>query len=156
MNDTQPRKNNHDIRLRLGLITLAIGLVIFTLGVKPSLFGIDRSPVTGFVQLAVLLIGLALMCIGGYAALNPFWNGSQKSIIADIGLRVVATGYVIAVVASLADIFGFGSQPFPRVPSFGPVQALGVMLGEAAIAIGFLLFIHYPDRRRHENEERVG
>jgi hypothetical protein len=156
MNDTTPRKSNMDSRLRLGLITLVIGLVIFTLGVKPSLFGIDRSPVTGFVQLAVLLIGLALMCAGGYAGLNLFWNGTQKSIVADIGLRLVATGYVIAVVASLADIFGFGSQLSPRVPSFGPVQALGVMLGEATVAIGFLLFIHYPGRRNLENREGAG
>jgi multisubunit Na+/H+ antiporter MnhG subunit len=84
------------------------------------------------------------MCVGGYFSLNALWNGTQKTIVADIGLRLVSTGYVVAVASGMADIFGIGSHPFPNVPYFGPWQAVGVMLGEVIIAIGFLMLIPYP------------
>jgi hypothetical protein len=48
---------------------------------------------------------------------------------------------VISVACGMADIFGFGSQPFPNIPYFGPLQATGVVIGEAIIALGFLLLI---------------
>ena len=65
----------------------------------------------------------------------------DRSIPADIGLRLVATGYVIAVFSGMADVFGMGSQSAPLAPYFGPVQALGVLIGEIVIALGFLLLI---------------
>jgi hypothetical protein len=111
------------------------------------LFNLDRSPVTGFVQIAVFLVGLAIICIGGYFTLNALWNGSEKTIAADVGLRLVATGYVIAVASGMADVFGFGTHPFPKIPYFGPLQALGVMVGEAVIALGFFMLI--PFHRSH-------
>lgn len=148
MNNTQPRSRlNHGIhhfRIRLGLIVTILGLVIYVLGADPGLFRLDRSPVTGFVQIAVFLVGLAVMCIGGYITLNALWNGRQKSILADIGLRLVSTGYVIAVASGMADIFGLGNHPFPKIPYFGPWQAIGVIIGEAIIALGFLMIIPYP------------
>ena len=137
---------NH-FRLRLGVGATILGLVIYLLGVDPGLFGMDRSPVMGFVQISVLLIGLAFMCLGGYITLNALWNGSQKSILADIGLRLVATGYLVAVASGMADILGFGNHPFPRIPYFGPLQAVGVIIGEVAIALGFLMIIPYPRKR---------
>ena len=73
---------------------------------------------------------------------------SAQTIPADIGTRLVTTGYVIAVFSGMADIFGFGTQLKPRVPFFGPWQSTGVQIGEAVIAIGFLLLIPY---HRHKN-----
>jgi len=71
--------------------------------------------VTGFVQIATFLVGLALMCMGGYIGLNALWNGTEKTIAADIGLRLVATGYVVAVACGMADVFGIGNQPLPEI-----------------------------------------
>jgi hypothetical protein len=130
-------------RIRLGLITTILGLVIFLLGVNPDIFKLDRSPIVGFVQIAVFLVGLAMICLGGYVGLNALWNGSEKSIIADIGLRMVCTGYVIAVASGMADVFGFGTHNFPQIPYFGPMQAIGVMMGEFVIAVGFIMLIPY-------------
>lgn len=141
MNNTNSHNGQSRLRIRLGLSLLILGLLIFVLGTDPALFGLDRSPVTGFVQIAVFLIGLASICMGGYITLSGLWNGSQRSIGADIGLRLVATGYVISVASGMADVFGFGSQPFPKIPYFGPLQAVGVIIGEAVIAFGFLLLI---------------
>lgn len=141
MNDFFSKKANQNLRIRIGLIIAIIGLVIFTLGADPALFRLDRSPVVGFVQIAVFLVGLALICLGGYVALNTLWDDQEKSIAADIGYRLVATGYVFAVISGMADVFGFGSQPFPAIPFFGPWQASGVIFGQIMIIIGFFLLI---------------
>jgi hypothetical protein len=134
-------------RIRFGLVTVILGLLIFVIGAQPGLFKLDRSPVLGFVQIAVFLIGLALICMGGFITLNALWNGRQKTIAADVGLRLVATGYVIAVASGMADVFGFGTHTLPNIPYFGPLQAVGVIIGEIVIAIGFLLLIPFPGRK---------
>lgn len=142
-------------RLRFGLILTLMGWFIFLLGAKPCIFNLDRSPVVGFVQIAVFLVGLAVICIGGYIGLDSFWRNGQKTIAADIGLRLVSTGYVIAVFAGMADVFGFGTQPLPKVPFFGPWQAVGVQIGQAIIAIGFLLLIPWQRRRAESHDKQA-
>jgi hypothetical protein len=131
------------IRLRGGLLITLSGLLLLLVGAKPEWWGLDRSPVVGFVQITVFLIGLATICVGGYMGLAALWSGGRRSILADIGLRLVSTGYVIAVFAGMADVFGMGSQPLPQIPYFGPWQASGVVLGQVVIAIGFLMLIPY-------------
>jgi len=147
MTYSKPRKNNIRTRIRIGMGILILGLLVYILGVDPGLFGLDRSPVVGFVQIAVFLIGLALICLGGYVALNALWNNTEKTIAGDIGFRLVATGYVIAVTSGMADVFGFGTQLFPAIPYFGPFQAMGVIIGEVLIAAGFILLIPYPQSK---------
>ena len=130
-------------RVRIGLSITLAGFLVFLLGARPALFGLDRSPVVGFVQIAVFLIGLALICLGGYMSLASLWRPGMHSIAADIGLRLVATGYLISVFSGMADVFGFGTHIPPQVPYFGPWQATGVEIGEIVIAAGFLLLIPY-------------
>ncbi len=134
--------------VQTGLITTLIGLLIFTMGAKPEWFGLDRSPVVGFVQIAVFLIGLAIICMGGYVGLIALWGDDERSIAADIGLRLVATGYVMAVFTGMADVFGMGTQPLPGVPFFGPLQALGMEIGQGMILLGFILTIPLTRLRR--------
>jgi hypothetical protein len=141
-------------RIRMGLSLTLIGLLIFLIGARPSLFGADRSPVIGFVQIAVFLIGLAIICIGGFISLMSLWKNRQPSIAADIGLRLVATGYVIAVFAGMADVFGVGSHQLPGIPYFGAWQARGVEFGQAVIGIGFLLLIPYGRINNGKTSER--
>ncbi len=142
MNGESPNRVSY-FRIRFSLITVAIGLFIFAVGAKPNWFGWDRSPVVGFIQISVFLVGLALICIGGFVGLSALWGKQQRSIIADIGLRLVGTGYVIAVFTGMADVFGMGTQPPPNIPYFGPWQAVGVLIGQSVIAIGFLMLIPY-------------
>ncbi len=130
-------------RVRFGLGLTLAGFLIFLIGTRPGLFGLDRSPVIGFVQIAVFLIGLAFICLGGYISMMAMWKDEQPSIAADIGLRLVATGYLIAIFTGMADIFGIGSHPLPGVPYFGGLQARGVEIGQVIIAIGFFLLIPY-------------
>lgn len=151
--DTQPGLPYSKRRIRVGLITTLLGFLVFLIGIRPSIFGLDRSPVIGFVQLAVMLIGLAMMCIGGYLSMMALWKNQTPSIAADIGLRLVATGYVIAVFAGMADMFGIGSHALPKIPYFGDWQARGVEIGQFIIGIGFVLLI--PMRRSQSGKKAV-
>jgi hypothetical protein len=131
-------------RVRFGLVVTALGFFVFVVGSKPAWFGWDNSPTVGFIQVAVLLVGLGIICLGGYVSLLALWKGQQqRTIAADIGLRLVATGYVVSVFAGMADVFGMGTQTLPDVPFFGPLQARGIVIGQAIVAIGFLLMIPF-------------
>ena len=136
-------------QIRFGLILAFIGYFMFLLGARPSLFGLDRSRVIGFVQISVFLLGLALITFGSYMTLNGLWPEGKKTIAADIGTRLISTGYVICVFTGIADIFGLGSHPLPDV-FFGPLQARGMSIGMATIAVGFLLMIRYkhPENKK--------
>jgi hypothetical protein len=153
MDDDLTQKRTFDGRLGLGLAISVFGLAMFVLGLTPGFFGLDRSPVVGFVQIAVFRVGLAIICLGGYLTLTVLWGRQEKTIAADIGYRTVATGYVVAAASGMADVFGFGSQPFPSTPYFGQWQALGVMIGEIFIIIGFLLMIPYPIKKSTHSPE---
>jgi len=131
------------LRIRFSLICVGIGLFIFVIGAKPNWFGWDRTPVVGFIQIAFFLLGMALICVGGYVGLSALWGREPRSIIADIGLRLIGTGYVITVFTGMADVFGLGSQSLPNTPFFGPWQAGGVLIGQFVIAVGFLMLIPY-------------
>lgn len=131
-------------RVQFGLIIAVGGFLVLMVGAKPELFLLDRSPVLGFIQVAVMLVGLAFLCIGGYACLSSLWQGQRPSIAAEIGMRIISTGYIIAVFAGLADIFGLGSHPYPEfIPYFGEWQARGVQIAEGFIAIGMLMMLPY-------------
>jgi hypothetical protein len=129
-------------RIRFGLWLAMIGYLIFLLGARPSLFGLDRSPVVGFVQISVFLVGLAFIILGSHLTLSSLWPEGEKTIAAEIGSRLISTGYVICLFTGMADIFGLGSHPLPNV-FFGPLQARGMTLGMMTIAVGFLLMIRY-------------
>src|SRR5512141_1674339 len=103
---TEPTQSLPTERIRFGAVVTAFGLTIFIVGAKPEWFALDRSPVVGFAQIIVFILGLGIICLGGYIGLTSLWGSEEKSIPADIGLRLIATGYVISVFTGMADIFG--------------------------------------------------
>lgn len=131
-------------RIQFGLIVTIGGFQVFLIGIKPELFLLDRSPVLGFIQIAVMLVGLAIICVGGYIAISGLWKGQKPSIAAELGVRIISTGYIVAVFSGFADIFGLGSHPYPEfIPYFGEWQARGVQIAEGFIAIGMLMMLPY-------------
>lgn len=129
-------------RIQIGLAIAVGGFFVFMVGAKPELFLLDRSPVIGFIQIAVMLVGLAFVCLGGYLCLLGLWKGNRLSIAAELGVRLISTGYVIAVFTGLADILGLGSHPTPEfIPYFGEWQARGMQIAEGFIAIGMLMML---------------
>jgi len=120
-----------------------VGLLVFILGVAPDLIGMDRSPVIGFVQVGTWLTGLALLLLGAYLSVRVIRNGRETTLISDVGSRLIATGYVMAAAASLADFIGIGSHPLPTI-YFGPIQVMGLALGALISLIGVILY--WPSR----------
>ncbi|MBI5354522.1 MAG: hypothetical protein HZB50_17925 [Chloroflexi bacterium] len=159
MNPTQPETVTSPVeeplrddpitpRIRFSMAITLLGLLIFAIGAKPVWFNLDRRPVVGFVQISVFLAGLAIICLGGYIGLLTLWWGRERTITSDIGARLIGTGYVVCIFAGLADIFGMGTQAFPKSPYFGPWQASGVLIGQGIIALGFLLLIPFHNSRK--------
>lgn len=131
-------------------MTLAlIGTLIFLIGINPDLIGMNRSLAVGFVQVGVWLTGLAAALLGAYLSLRVVRNGRPKTLLNDIGLRLAATGYVVAAAASLADFIGIGSHAIPAL-KFGRIQVAGLVVGIVVSLIGLALYSHWPSRLRRK------
>jgi len=70
-------------RIQFGLIVAVGGFLIFLVGIRPELSLLDRSPVIGFIQMGVMLVGLAIICVGGYISISGLWMGQKPSIAAE-------------------------------------------------------------------------
>ncbi len=116
-----------------------IGLFIFLIGIYPNLIGMDRSSVVGFVQIGVWLLGLGILLLGATLAMKVIRNGHPTTLRSEVGLRLIATGYVLAVTASFADFLGIGSHALPGI-SYGPLQVTGLALGVIVSLLGVILY----------------
>ncbi len=136
-------------RVRVGLVLMGLGWIMLLVGAKPAWFGLDRSEVIGFIQISVFLLGLGIMIFGCYFSLAAMWQPGKKTIVADIGLRLVSTGYTICFFTGMADILGFGSHHLPGV-YFGQIQERGVQIGLIVTAIGLLCLYRFKPRAPHK------
>ncbi|MBN2555032.1 MAG: hypothetical protein JXA97_03750 [Anaerolineales bacterium] len=129
----------------------AAGILVFTIGIAPQIIGMNRSLVIGFVQIGVWLVGLAMVLVGAFAIVRVVRNRRFMSLRADIGMRLIATGYVVSATASLADFVGVGAQRMPGI-SFGPLQVFGLVMGIFISVFG--LFLYWP--RVPKQDPKVG
>ncbi len=127
---------------RTGWATLSIGLLGTLLGTFPQVLGLDETPGVGLAQLVIILGGIALFTFGGYLiAYAARRRRKHNRLREDIGLRLMATGYVVCAVSALADVLGIGTHNLPIVfPYFGPFQLAGMALGLATIIVGMVLY----------------
>jgi hypothetical protein len=161
-----PPTGSPRLRKRTGIGVALIGMLIFLLGAKPELFGMDRSPVVGFIQIEVFLAGLGLIGLGGYFAMEGLWHDQPKLVVTELGARLVGTGYVIALASGMADVLGLGTRPLPAVPFFGYWQGRGVLIGQLVMLLGFVMMSPLwarvdlkkliPNRRKVKKGKKTG
>ncbi|MCK5052832.1 MAG: hypothetical protein KAR65_01060 [Anaerolineales bacterium] len=137
---------------RLWMTVMLIGLLIFMVGIQPDLIGMNRSVTVGFVQIGVWLTGLAILLVAAYSTVRVIRNGKPTSLRADIGTRLIATGYVVAAVGSLADFIGVGAHRMPVI-YFGPIQMIGLVTGVLLSMLGVILYM--PWTKKIKTEERA-
>jgi hypothetical protein len=144
---TRPEIKDRKLWQRTGIGLAVVGFLILLLGADPGFYGLRDSEPVGIVQIGVFVFGLLLMCLGGYLAVDSLWKRPEKTILAELGVRTMSTGFIFAMVAALADLFGLGTRPFPGQTFFGHWQARGVVIGELAIIIGLLMMVPYPQNK---------
>jgi hypothetical protein len=126
---------------RAGIGVIVFGFFVFVIGRFPGLLGLDITPDIGIVQIGVLLAGITFMTLGAYVYMYATRHRAQpRRLREDIGVRLIATGLVIAYATGFADVLGIGSHFGAERPLFGPLQAWGVALGVLVIIVGVFIY----------------
>lgn len=127
---------------RLGVALIVAGFFVFTIGVFPAIIRLDLTPGFGALQILVFLLGIGLMALGGYIYVYATRQRErQRRLRHEVGVRLLATGYVLCVVSAIADLIGIGSHNLPdTTPYFGLAQSGGVLLGVVVMIFGLFLY----------------
>jgi hypothetical protein len=138
------KPNSSPNRLAQAAVAIvAAGFVTFVIGLFPRLIQLDVTPGVGLVQISVFLIGLALMTLGSYIYLYATRHRARPARLReDIGVRLMATGVIIACASGFADVLGIGTHYGVEQPLFGPLQAASVALSMFIIVFGIFLYSH--------------
>ncbi len=137
---SQPQTNSFNV---IPLIMFVIGTLLSLVSLGAELLGLDLTPGFGIVQMVQLLLGLTLLTM---AAFIHIWlthrRSAPRSLQADIGVRLAATGLVFAYVSGLSDLLQIGTHLEPDFvrPYVGPLQLGGIALGILSIVAGILLY----------------
>lgn len=128
-------------------VLVFLGIVLGFISLAAEFLGLDRTPGFGMIQMFELLLGITFLTIAAFIYLSGLRQKGVRSLQADIGFRLAATGLVFAYVAGLSDLLGIGTHPHPDYerPFVGWLQLSGLLLGIASILVGILLY--YTSRR---------
>jgi hypothetical protein len=125
------------------LVLFFIGNVLTIVSLAAELLGLDLTPGFGMVQMFQLLVGLTFLSLAGFLHIYSLRDpDTPRSLQADIGIRLAATGLVFAYIAGLADLMGIGTHVDPQFerPFVGPLQLGGLVLGIISITTGMILY----------------
>jgi len=119
-----------------------VGLVLIVLSLAAEFFGLNITPGFGMVQMFQLLVGLTALTLALFLFINARRQEMPRSLQADIGVRLAATGLVFAYVTGLSDLIRIGTHVQPQFerPYVGPLQLGGLSLAVLTIIIGLALY----------------
>lgn len=135
------------LRRNLKLLLFLAGVTLSGLSLSADFFGLDLTPGFGMVQMLQLLLGLSCLTLATFITLRDRRRlNAPRSLQADIGVRLAATGLVFAYVSGLSDLIGIGTHVTPSFdrPFVGPLQLGGIGLGVLSILAG--IFLYYTSR----------
>ncbi len=125
------------------IVLLVLGLLLCGVALGAELLGLDLTPGFGMVQMLQLLVGLTCLTFAAYLRIHSMRApNTPRSLQADIGVRLGATGLVFAYILGWADLIGIGTHVSPEFerPFVGPLQLGGLLLGVTMIAVGIALY----------------
>jgi hypothetical protein len=126
---------------RLAIALVVFGFFVFILGLFPELIRLGLTPGIGLLQIIIFLLGVTVMTLGAYVyAYATRHRAMPRRLREDIGVRLMATGLVIAYVTGLADVLGIGSHFGAERPLLGPLQAVGIALGLVVTIVGIFMY----------------
>ena len=130
------------VRRNVTLGLFGIGLILMILSLGAELFGLDLTPGFGMVQMFQLLVGITALTLALFLHINALRQDTPRSLQADIGVRLAATGLVFAYVTGLSDLISIGTHVKPQFerPFVGPLQLGGLALAVLVIIIGLMLY----------------
>lgn len=131
------------IRNGFALFLLIIGAILCLASLAADVVGLDLTPGFGILQMFLLLLGITCLTVAIFLylySLRP--RDAPRSLQADIGIRLAATGLVLCYVAGLADLIRIGTHIMPNFerPYVGPLQLGGFLLGIITIMMGLALY----------------
>jgi hypothetical protein len=126
---------------RFGVATVVFGFFVFLIGVYPDLIRLGLTEGIGLVQIGTFMLGITVMTFGAYIyAYATRHRALPRTLREDVGLRLMASGLVIAYTTGFADVLGIGSNFGTERPLLGLFQAAGVALGVLVIIVGIFLY----------------
>ena len=134
-------------------ITLAVlGALLISLAVIADYVRLDLTPGFGIVQMFAAASGLTFLTTAAFLhvhSLRP--KNAPRSLQADIGIRLGATGLIFTYVTGMSDLIGIGTHvnPLFERPFIGPFQLGGILIGVMMIIAGLILY--YTSRGPRES-----
>ncbi|MCC7362553.1 MAG: hypothetical protein IT317_23935 [Anaerolineales bacterium] len=126
---------------RVGVAIVVFGFFLFAIGIFPDLIRLGLTPGIGLLQIGLFLFGTTLMTLGAYIyAYATRHRLLPRRLREDVGLRLMATGQVVAYATGFADVLGIGSHYGAERPLLGALQTAGIALGIFVTVAGIFLY----------------
>jgi hypothetical protein len=126
---------------RFGVVIVVVGFFVFVIGIFPDLVRLGLTPGIGLLQIGIFLFGTTVMTLGAYIyAYATRHRAMPRRLREDVGLRLMATGQVVAYATGFADVLGIGSHYGAERPLLGLLQAAGIALGIFVTVAGLFLY----------------
>jgi hypothetical protein len=133
------RSVSSQIQIGLSLV----GLILIAISVWADRIGLDITPGFGVFQVLGSLLGITSLTVAAYLFLaQGHQMDRERTLLADVGIRMGLTGLLTCYVSGLADMLGVGTHQGARFerPFFGPLQLAGLVLGLFLVLVGLVLF----------------
>lgn len=140
------------VRRISSVVLLILGVVFVTLSLSAESIGLNFTQGFGIAQIFQLIIGITFATLAAYIyILNQRLPDPPRSLQADIGARLAATGLVFCYVAGFADLLQIGTHlrdctnglvvaGIDCGPFIGPWQFAGILVAVLLIIIGLTLY----------------
>lgn len=133
----------HAVQQTTLILLWILGVLSVAFALSADWLGLDVTPGFGAVQMVSLLFGISSLTLALFIWLKAHRPAdATKSLQADIGWRLAATGLLFVYVTGLADLIGIGTHVEPAFvrPFLGPLQLAGFALGGIIILVGAFLY----------------